>query len=355
MFSWTLPTYRSALSEQSFTCGSQGRFRSVLRLHLLGLALIWSPSAAAQTLYLDPQFGFERTGSVVYAEKPAGSPAVNMDLLLELFQPTGPNIPPQRPGIILVHGGGFTSGSRLNARLISMCEEMATRGWTCVSIDYRLAGDEPVLDPAFEIIETVVTASGESANATAVAAATEDAWAATQWMINHAGDLGVDPERIGIGGSSAGAVTSLLVGYLLDDIGVSAKGDLDAVFDMWGSVGGNPIMVQGDDPPLLIAHGEDDPTVPVSGAYALRDQAEAVGLPYEIHVFPGVGHGFNIFTMEVSPGEFVFDRFVAFFYQHVAQPVGVAVPSSSVGSIAALVLLLAAMGFALLPIRKPTL
>jgi len=106
-------------------------------------------------------------------------------------------------------------------------------------------------------------------------------------------------------------------------------------------------MVQGDDPPLLIAHGEADATVPVSGAYALRDQAEAVGLPYEIHVFPGVGHGMNIFTTEVSPGESVFDRFVAFFYQHVAQPAGVPVPSSSVGSTVVLVFFLSALGVAL--------
>ena len=353
MFSWTLPAPCGPPLEHCFSFGRKSRIRPVLRLNLLGLALLWSSSAAAQTLYLDPQFGFERTGSVVYAEKPAGSPATNIDLLLELFEPTGPDLPAQRPGIILVHGGGFVSGSRLAGRLISMCQEMATRGWTCVSIDYRLEGDEPVLDPAFDIVETLVAASGETADATAVAAAAEDAWAAYQWMATHAGDLGVDPERIGIGGSSAGAVTALLVGYLLDDIGVSEKGDLDAVFDMWGSVGENPSMIQAGDPALLIAHGEADTTVPVSGAYALRDQAEAIGLPHEIHVFPGVDHGFDIFSVEVSPGESVFERFVAFFYQHVARLGGAAVPSSSVGSAGALVFILAAMGIALRLVRRP--
>ena len=120
-----------------------------------------------------------------------------------------------------------------------------------------------MLSPEFVAIETLTQGSEMADDPTAVAAASEDAWAAYQWMVDNAASLGVDTSRIGMGGSSAGAVTSLIVGYILDDLGIAAKGDIDAVFDMWGTLGPDPIIVQADDPALIIAHGEDDSTVSV--------------------------------------------------------------------------------------------
>ena len=301
---------------------------------LLALIVIFLPGLTqAQVLYLDEQFGFTRTTGVVFASKPAGSPASDMDLQLELFQPTGVGVPSAKPGLILIHGGGFTGGNRFSGRLIQICEDMAKRGWTCVSIDYRLSSDDPVLSPEFVAIETLTQGSQMADDPTAVAAASEDAWAAYQWMVDNAASLGVDTSRIGMGGSSAGAVTSLIVGYILDDLGIAAKGDIDAVFDMWGTLGPDPIIVQADDPALIIAHGEDDSTVSVSGAYALINQASLVGLTHESHIFPDTGHGFNIYTYETEPGVSVFDRFSEFFYQHVALNGATPVPSASAWSL----------------------
>jgi carboxymethylenebutenolidase len=45
--------------------------------------------------------------------------------------------------------------------------------------------------------------------------------------------------------------------------------------------------------PVLILHGEDDPVVPVQEAYHLKEVLEARGLPYEMQIYPGVGHGFT--------------------------------------------------------------
>ena len=306
--------------------------RFCLMFGVLGVMLLPALSQA-QVLYLDEQFGFTRTSGVVYASKPAGSPATDMDLRLELFQPSGVDVPAANPGLILIHGGGFTGGNRFNGRLIQICEDMAQRGWVCVSIDYRLSSDAPVIAPEFVPIETLTQATGLTGNSTAVAAASEDAWAAYQWMISNAASLGLDPERIGVGGSSAGAVTSLIVGYLMDDLGIVAKGEIDAVLDMWGTLGNDPVVVQADDPALFIAHGENDTTVSVSGAYALENQASLVGLPYESYIFANTGHGFNIYTREVEPGVTVFDRFSEFFYQNVALSNPVAVPSSSTASL----------------------
>ncbi len=326
--------------------------RSAIGGFFLTLIMMFLPGMAqAQVLYLNEQFGFARTTGVVYASKPAGSPATDMDLQLELFQPTGAGVPAANPGLILIHGGGFTGGNRFSGRLIQICEDMAKRGWTCVSIDYRLSGDNPVIAPEFAAIETLAQGSGLADDPAAIAAASEDAWAAYEWMVDNASSLGIDTNRIGIGGSSAGAVTSLIVGYVLDDLGIAAKGDIDAVFDMWGTLGSDPIIVQADDPALLIAHGEDDSTVSVSGAYALVNQATTVGLTHESYIFPNTGHGFNIYSYEASPGVSVFQRFTEFFYQNVALNGATAVPSASVWSLSLMTGLI--LAFATLHLKRP--
>src|ERR1700726_4814939 len=48
--------------------------------------------------------------------------------------------------------------------------------------------------------------------------------------------------------------------------------------------------------PVLILHGEDDPTVPVEEAYSLQKLLEKKEIPYEIKIYPGVGHGFDAET-----------------------------------------------------------
>ncbi len=45
--------------------------------------------------------------------------------------------------------------------------------------------------------------------------------------------------------------------------------------------------------PVLILHGEADQTVPVEEAYDLQKLLEKRGIPYEIKIYPGVGHGFE--------------------------------------------------------------
>jgi carboxymethylenebutenolidase len=45
--------------------------------------------------------------------------------------------------------------------------------------------------------------------------------------------------------------------------------------------------------PVLILHGEADSIVPVKEAYDLQSLLEKKGIPYEIKIYPGAGHGFE--------------------------------------------------------------
>jgi carboxymethylenebutenolidase len=49
--------------------------------------------------------------------------------------------------------------------------------------------------------------------------------------------------------------------------------------------------------PVLILHGDADNTVPVSEAHYVAEIAERKRVPYEMKIYPGVGHGFGPETM----------------------------------------------------------
>lgn len=94
--------------------------------------------------------------------------------------------PPRTPGdverlaaIVYVHGGGYVVGD-LNTHDSMMREICARAGVLVCSVDYRLAPEHKF------------------------PAGLEDVCTAVRWVSAHAQDLGIDPERIGIGGESAG-------------------------------------------------------------------------------------------------------------------------------------------------------
>ena len=75
-------------------------------------------------------------------------------------------------------------------------------------------------------------------------------------------------------------------------------------------------------PPLLILHGEEDQSVPVSKAYELRDAVIAQGGEVEMKIYPGAQHGFNAPFLPNYSKEYDIDSFqrtVDFFKQHLKE------------------------------------
>ena len=83
------------------------------------------------------------------------------------------------PGLVYFHGGGFVLGDLDSYD--PLCRTLANEsGCRIVSVDYRLAPEHKF------------------------PAAVEDAFAALTWIEAHAGELGIDPNRLAVGGDSAG-------------------------------------------------------------------------------------------------------------------------------------------------------
>jgi acetyl esterase/lipase len=273
----------------------------------------------AQELFMEPRFDVQVTDGIVYGTAPINSPPGNVDLLLDLYEPVGAHAPSLRPGFVIIHGGAWVGGSRKEKQLVALATEMATRGYTAVSIDYRLKGQEPVISEEFKpLLNAFKNAGFKPLFARAVTAAIEDATQAHRWMEAQAESLKVDTHRIAVGGNSAGAITSLGMTYMLDDHGITKLPGIGVVMDLSGGLFGFVDCMETKEPSLLIVHGEEDNTVGFGQAIALKERATEVGIPFEFHPLPGIGHGIDIFTIEVEPGVTVFDRVVHFFYEQLS-------------------------------------
>ena len=100
----------------------------------------------------------------------------------------------------------------------------------------------------------------------------------------------VDPARTGYLGFSLGAYLALA--------SASIDGRITAVVECFGGLPKEMKFFMRRFCPVLILHGEDDPIVPVQEAYHLKEVLVARGLPYEMKIYPGAGHGFTGETRE---------------------------------------------------------
>ncbi len=133
-------------------------------------------------------------------------------------------------------------------------------------------------------------------------------WMKTLWdALSHVEKQAhVDPRRIGLLGFSLGAYLSL------SNAGIDSR--VQAVVEFFGGLPKEMKLFVRRIPPVLILHGESDPTVPVEEAYHLQQVLEGKGVPYEMQIYPGIGHSFT--------GEIWRDaglRTLAFLEKHLGQ------------------------------------
>src|SRR5690606_38436006 len=113
-------------------------------------------------------------GGVVYAGADSGRAA---PLLMDLYTPPGPD---RAPMVVVVHGGGWTTGSRV-AHTGQLLELLTEAGFAWAAIDYRLSGLAHWQDAAEDVREAV------------------------EFVRCHADDLRIDPAGIVLAGEDAGA------------------------------------------------------------------------------------------------------------------------------------------------------
>ena len=128
----------------------------------------------------------------------------DQEMKLDIYRPANPR--PDKATVVYVFGGGFVVGARNDSMSVEACRLLANRGFTAVSIDYRLwlkrmSPDKIKWTKVFDYFDS------------SIRVATEDCCAALRYLADNSGQLGIDPSKIILTGSSAGAVTILQTDY----------------------------------------------------------------------------------------------------------------------------------------------
>lgn len=261
---------------------------------------------ASPAVAIAPRF----TPNITYMSYPReGAPP--LELKLNLAQPADLKPGEARPCIVAIHGGGWAAGKRED--LNSLISEAARQGFVAATVSYRLA-------PGFRFPAQI-----------------EDCAAAVRFLKQNAEKYGLDPDRIGAIGFSAGAHLAMLlaVGGNNDGLGMQAAdspltGRVRAAVSFFGPtdlsskdfpptttqilnglIGADEVIdgvsmvdrarkaspvtyVTQDDSPILMFFGTRDPLVPHTQAYGMLDAMTRAGVNGRAEIIANEGHGFKM-------------------------------------------------------------
>lgn len=262
--------------------------------------MLWQVAASTWGVDSCSPYAVERTTAIVYDTGTITQPATaEFDLLLNLFVPDVDLSGESVPFMVIVHGGGFQGGTRDKDELVDYAERFAAQGYLAISIDYRVAPQVPELNSQFaSLYNQLVTseAETEAVQGLGMFSAMEDTLKALAWLENYSQEQGFEISAIGLLGSSAGAITSLNVGYGLNDYGFAVP-EFKVVVNHWGNLlidlESSKPSITADEAALISLHGTEDPTVPYSGSVEIHARADEVGLTNELMTSEGAGHGFD--------------------------------------------------------------
>jgi len=234
-----------------------------------------------------------------------------------------------RPTIIFVHGGGFSGGQRDHEKIKVFSTKLAGYGYVVASISYRLTRkgettgfgcDCPVNDKLNTFYSAV-----------------EDVQDATFFLIQNREQFGIDPHKIILAGSSAGAEAILNTAYQppfcygLDTGPVSYAG----VIGMAGAIPDTTVIYKESAVPSLLFHGTDDNLVPygtaphhyctndnpgyliLHGSNTIAAKLNKLEVPCWLHTTCGGGH-----ELANTPMQNYFDEIVDFCYTFVVKEKG---------------------------------
>lgn len=302
--------------------GLRARVVLVAAVVALVATACWAPSFTAGT------YAVTVTSNIVYGRGQVNGGSALADLKLDLYAPQGTG-QAQLPLVVVVHGGGFASGSKTQSNVVSWARAFAGRGFLVASIDYRLSGANPVPSSRVRPLYDAVLAGGATAQEIAAVAAIDDTLRAIDFLLARP-DTSNGP--VVLVGGSAGAVTVDYVGYALDDFGIS-RPPVGAVVSNWGGLANaDPVQLIDNpkptatnlytEPPIFLAHATGDPTVAYAESAAIAARARAVGLPHVLHTKRANVHGFDLAAEVFEPGVSVLEAQIDFvtcqLYDHVA-------------------------------------
>lgn len=263
--------------------------KKLLIITLMAIAGIGTEAILAQEHSITPD------GTFMYAKRDT------CDLFMDVYDPAEGSIREaygiEKPTVIFMFGGGFIHGTRDDADYHKWFRMMTENGYRVISIDYRLGlkGSDKVGVAQVNVLDK------------AIHMAVEDLFSATNFILDNADQLGVNPSNIVISGSSAGAISVMQAEYEIANATQWAS-VLPAGFNYAGvmSFSGAILSREGkvdfkkSPCPTLMLHGTSDELVPYDqikvfnlgffGGGKLVERFKKYGLNYNMYHFTDYGH-----------------------------------------------------------------
>ncbi|MCX5208392.1 alpha/beta hydrolase [Kitasatospora sp. NBC_00240] len=209
----------------------------------------------------------------------AGGRRQRLDVYHHRSRPAG------APVLIHLHGGSYRGG-RKNSQSLPLLHRLASRGWVCVSANYRLLPE--VRHPEHLI----------------------DAKRVIAWVREHGDAYGADPAALLMAGSSAGGHLAALAaltpgdpalqpGFEAADTSVTAVIGLNGYYGPYygqGPESSPSAHITADAPPFLLVHGDRDTVVPVDIARYFAADLRGGSVATVVYAeLPGAQHAFDLF------------------------------------------------------------
>jgi poly(3-hydroxybutyrate) depolymerase len=213
----------------------------------------------------------------------------------------------KRPVFIYVHGGGFATGSRINALQTQYCKHFAAKGFVAISIDYRLGLANKQQPDEATVMKAVSLGYGDLIDATA-------------FIISKANEWNIDTSKIIISGGSAGAVACLMAEYDICS-GGEFSNRLPKSFNYAGIISHAGCIITHQNSltwkkapcPMLLMHGSVDQLVPFdtksvsgdfyAGSNYLHNQFAKLNYPHWFYEEIGADHIVALKPLQYNFGE----------------------------------------------------
>jgi acetyl esterase/lipase len=299
--------------------------QAVVAVCLVSISIHRAAAARADDAY-------EITPDVVYGHK------AGMALTFDVIRPKQPN----GAAVLFMMSGGWFSGWVPPEGFVSPAapdgfkhfREMVDHGYTLFIVRHGSA-------PQFKVPEAVA-----------------DVRRAVRYIRLNAAKLGIEQQRIGVCGGSAGGHLSLILGTASDEGDKNAKDEIDRTSDRVAAVVAyfppvdlrewvgtkidrfpaldfdkkladsvSPMLhVSSDDPPTLLIHGDKDDLVKLDNSERILAELKQENVPCELLVIEGAGHGFL-----GEQGKKASTALLAWFDKHLAAPDVVATAGAESG------------------------
>jgi acetyl esterase/lipase len=295
------------------TCPGRVHRRIVLRLAAVAGLLAVVPAVRADDFKVVPLYDGVAPGSEKreQRERELKDARSKQRIIVNVVKPTLTVVRPEASqangsAVVICPGGGFAILS-IESEGLDVAKFLAAKGVTCFVLKYRLMEtrtDNP-------LAELFTRKDLKEAVAGGFKAATPDGLAAVRHVREHAKDYGVDANRVGILGFSAGGMIATAVALRGDDKSRPAfAATIYGAYDLAEA----DDKVPKDAPPLFVLAAQDDPLKLAPSCVALYQAWSAANKPAELHVYAKGGHGFGM-NRQGLPTDTWADRYVDWLTQ----------------------------------------